>query len=82
MSAPLREQLQMARINRTKRRVHAWWHTNRCPSCMARSAGLSAAAVPVDGLAQVLQQLGVSRVEILGEDEADGMPATPPNQAH
>lgn len=28
-AAPLREQLQIARINRAKRRVHEWWHRER-----------------------------------------------------
>ena len=33
MSAPLREHMQMARINRTKRRVATWWHLERCEAC-------------------------------------------------
>lgn len=32
-AAPLREQLQMARVNRMKRRVHLWWHAERCDAC-------------------------------------------------
>lgn len=38
MSAPLREQLQMARINRVKRRTHDWWHRERCEACQAKAA--------------------------------------------
>lgn len=38
MTAPLREQLQMARINRVKRRVHDWWHRERCEVCAAQRA--------------------------------------------
>lgn len=38
MSAPLREQLQMARINRTKRRVATWWHLERCEVCRMQRA--------------------------------------------
>jgi hypothetical protein len=38
MSAPLREQIQMARINRTKRRVSAWWHLERCEACRTQRA--------------------------------------------
>lgn len=81
MTAPLREQLQMQRINRMKRRTHEWWHANRCPSCLARSAVLAGVSGG-DGLAQVLQQLGVTRVEILPAHENDGAPSTPPSQAH
>lgn len=80
MTAPLRDQMQVARINRMKRRVYGWWHANRCPACLARAAGISSAGS--DGLAQVLQQLGVTRVEILNDDDADGTPAMPPSQAH
>lgn len=69
MTAPLREQLQMARINRVKRRVHTWWHANRCETCMRRTAVLAAAAMPVDGMSQVLQQIS-ARVEFVSEDDA------------
>lgn len=32
----LRDQLQLHRINRTRTRVHHWWHANRCPTCAER----------------------------------------------
>lgn len=32
----LRDQLQIARINRTKQRVHTWWHREHCEACKNR----------------------------------------------
>ncbi len=38
MTAPLREQIQMARINRVKHRLHVWWHRERCEACRLQRA--------------------------------------------
>lgn len=38
MSAPLREQTQMLRINRMKHRVREWWHRESCEVCAAQRA--------------------------------------------
>lgn len=54
-AAPLHEQLQLARVNRMKRRVQQWWHRERCEACaMQRVASTDLAAV-VSGLVQRAQ---------------------------
>lgn len=63
----LRTQIQIMRINRTKRRVAEWWHKTHCPTCQAGSRH--------DGnpLAALFERLGVT-----GEEPA----APPPGKAH
>jgi hypothetical protein len=34
----VKDALQIARINRTKQRMQAWWHANRCEACKERAA--------------------------------------------
>lgn len=83
MSAPLREQIQMARINRMKRRAATAWHRAHCAECQARAAGVPDASGL--GLAQLLQQLGAAGVEVHvigGDDDTDGAHPVPPSQAH
>lgn len=78
--ASLREQMQMARINRVKRRLHVWWHQTNCDKCRARAGFATGAG---GGLAQLLQQLGVSGVEIVSaEDDAGSPHPSTPNKAH
>lgn len=52
MAATLREQLQMARINRAKRRVHDWWHRERCESCRVQRAAQHDLGAAVSALVQ------------------------------
>ena len=52
MTAPLREQLQMARINRVKRRVHDWWHRERCDGCRLQRAAQVDLGAAVSALVQ------------------------------
>lgn len=47
MTAPLREQLQIARINRVKRRLHDWWHRERCEPCQQKQALFAALSASV-----------------------------------
>lgn len=69
MTAPLREQLQMARINRVKRRVHDWWHRERCEACQAKG-----------GLIQAITA-AVQRIPDIAEFEVTSDPSLPP-KAH
>lgn len=52
MTAPLREQLQMARINRVKRRVYDWWHRERCEGCRLQRAAQVDLGAAVSALVQ------------------------------
>lgn len=57
--ATLREQLQMARINRAKRRVAQWWHRERCEACaMQRVAGADMATAVTALVRRVHDELG------------------------
>lgn len=49
-AAPLREQLQIARINRAKRRVHEWWHRERCDACRLQRAAQADLGAAVSAL--------------------------------
>jgi len=69
MAATLREQLQMARINRAKHRVQAWWHANRCEACKVRAAGLAGGGGGGGALVQLLQQLGA---QVITDPEEGG----------
>lgn len=51
-AAPLREQLQMARINRVKRRVHVWWHSERCDACRLQRVAQADLGAAVSALVQ------------------------------
>lgn len=51
-AAPLREQLQMARINRLKRRVSDWWHREHCEACRMQRAAQHDLAGAVSALVQ------------------------------
>jgi len=57
MSAALKTQLQIARINRTKQRVHTWWHREHCEACKGRL-----------GLPELIARIGAS---VRGEIEPD-----------
>lgn len=66
-AAPLREQLQIARINRAKRRVHEWWHRERCEACR------------VQRTAQADLGAAVSALVLRARDElGEGLSAPPP----
>lgn len=52
MTAPLREQLQMARINRVKRRTHDWWHRERCEGCRLQRLAQAELGVAVSAMVQ------------------------------
>jgi hypothetical protein len=69
-AAPLREQLQIARINRAKRRVHEWWHRERCEACR------------VQRTAQADLGAAVSALVLRARDElGEGLSAPPPTDA-
>lgn len=51
-AAPLREQLHMARIDRVKRRVHLWWHSERCEACQLQRTAQADLGAAVSALVQ------------------------------
>lgn len=70
-AAPLREQLQIARINRAKRRVHEWWHRERCEACRVQRASQT-------DLAGAVQALVLRARDELGEGLTPAAPANDP----
>lgn len=72
--ATLREQMQMARINRTKARVAAWWKAGhcQCPNCVLRRAGAASEATGVP-LVDLLRSMGANvQILDLGKDDTGG----------